>query len=487
MAIEERPATARRPSARPDTRSDRTRSSDLLARLFQPVDIASIAFFRIAFGLTGFFHIWGVLDTQRIQNRYIEPEFLFKYPGLHWLPRVPGEVLLLLYFSMAAACVLIMLGLFYRPAVSYFFVVHTYAIHLDQSLAWNHYYLVSLFAFLMIFIPANRAYSLDVAWRGLPGVNTVPAWALWILRAQMGLTYFFAGLAKLNPDWLSGRPMMSFLAGENSFPFISPLFNEQWFAVLLSWVGAGFDLLIVPLLLWRRTRLFALTAAIGFHLVNSLIFNIEVFPWFGIAATLLFLSPDWPRKIGLWNKDPAPPPAHRAVPEHWFQLRPLQKVGCIVLAVYFVIQFLLPLRHFVYPGNVNWTAEGDLWAWRMLIVEVDAKSVFTAKNKSTGYECVLDPSDYVAKAATGRLGWRPDMMAQFGHRVADVYWKDKHERVSVHVYTKVSVNGHDYAQIVSPDIDLASVERKPHNEWVITEDPPPPPVEPPPLPDCDSE
>jgi len=107
----------------------------------------------------------------------------------------------------------------------------------------------------------------------------------------MGLTYFFAGLAKLNSDWLAGHPMGSFLAGENSFPYISPLFNEHWVALLLSWAGAGFDLLIVPLLLWHRTRILALTAAISFPLINSLIFDIEVFPWFAITATLLFLSP----------------------------------------------------------------------------------------------------------------------------------------------------------------------------------------------------
>jgi hypothetical protein len=159
--------------------------------------------------------------------------------------------------------------------------------------------------------------------------------------------------------------------------------------------------------------------------------------------------------------------------------------GCAVLAIHFVIQIALPLRHYAYPGNVNWTSEGDLWAWRMLVVDPKQESVFTLRNQTTGRECVLDIRDFVDIGPTEKLGYRPDMMAQFGHHVADVYWQRRLQRVSVHVYSRVSINGHDFAQIVSPDTDLATAPRFLHNDWVLTEDSPPPAVDPPPLPPCD--
>ena len=476
MAIEERGATAKS--------GMRSRSQSLIPRLFQPIDNASIVFFRIAFGITSFFHIWGVLDQERVRNRYVDAPFLFAFPGLDWLKPLPGDWMIAVWFALAGAALLVMLGLFYTQAIIFFFIGHTYAIHLDQSIFWNHYYVVSLFAFLMIFIPANRAHSLDVVFRRVPAASTVPSWALWILRAQMGVTYFFAGVAKINSDWLDGRPMDAFLTGDGSFPFISEWLNERWLHLLLSWTGVGFDLLIVPLLLWRRTRVPAFIGVLVFHLTNSLFFDIEVFPWFAIVATALFFAPDWPRTIGLWNNDPPPDLDDADVPRNWRALTPRQMIGFAVLAIHFVIQIALPLRHYAYPGNVSWTTEGDLWAWRMLITDPRQESVFTLKSKATGRECVLNVTDFVGAGHTLKLGFRPDMMAQFGHRVADLYWQQNRELVSVHVYSRVSVNGHPWGQVVAPETDLATVPRFLHNDWVLTQDPPPPPVNPPPLPPC---
>jgi hypothetical protein len=481
VTIDEQNIDARSAAARGESR---TPAGNLISRFFRPVDNASLVFFRIAFGLTSFFHIWGVLDGERVRRRYIDQPFLFSFPGLGWLKPLPGDLLLVLWFAMAAACLLVMLGLFYKPAIIFFFVAHTYAIHLDQSIFWNHYYVISLFAFLMIFVPANRAHSLDVVWRHLPEANTAPAWALWNLRGQMAITYFFAGLAKLNSDWLDGRPMDALLTGDRSFPFISAWFDERWMHLMLSWCGIGFDLLIVPLLLWRRTRVPAFIAALGFHFFNSLTLDIEVFPWFAIAATALFFAPDWPRKIGLWTEERAAASPHEAVPQNWRQLRPSQKVGFGVLAVYFVIQILMPLRHYAYPGDVNWTTEGDLWSWRMLIVDARQETVFTAKSTQSGAECLLNPTDYVARDHVFKLGYRPDLMAQFGRHVSDVWWDRTHQRISVHAYSSVSINGHDFAQIVSPDTDLATVERSLHKDWILPEEPAVRPVKPPPIPPC---
>jgi hypothetical protein len=456
----------------------------LIRGLYRPIDNASITFFRIAFGLTTFFHVWGVIDQNRVRTRYIDPPFLFAFPGLGWLQRLPGDWMLALWFALAAAAVLVMLGLFYRAAIIFFFVGHTYAIHLDQSIFWNHYYVVTLFAFLMIFVPANRAHSLDVVFHRVTPATTAPAWSLWILRGQIAVTYFFAGLAKINSDWLRGRPMNMLLTGDRSFPFVGNLFDQHWLHLALSWTGIGFDLLIVPLLLWRRTRIFAFVLVVIFHLTNSLLFNIEVFPWLALLATALFFAPDFPRRIGLWNNDPPPDTAASVAPSGWQQLTTRQKLGAAFLAFYFVVQILMPLRHYAYPGDVNWTTEGDLWSWRMLLVESRHKTVFTLESKSTGAQCRLNPLDYIDEPHLHKLGVRPDMLAQFGHRVADQYWRRHHEHVAVHAYSAVSINGDPFAALVSPDTDLATVKRSLHNDWVLPRTPPTRPEKPPQLPPC---
>ena len=61
--------------------------------------------------------------------------------------------------------------------------------------------------------------------------------------------------------------------------------------------GAAFDCLIVPLLLWRRTRLAAWVALVAFHVCTWALFPIGVFPWLMIGASTVFFEPDWPRRL----------------------------------------------------------------------------------------------------------------------------------------------------------------------------------------------
>src|SRR5690606_37688996 len=73
----------------------------------------------------------------------------------------------------------------------------------------------------------------------------------------------------------------------------NPSFTEAA-AYGLSYGGLIFDLAVVPVLLWRLTRPFAFAAAVAFHLTNSQLFHIDIFPWLAIGATTIFFAPDWP-------------------------------------------------------------------------------------------------------------------------------------------------------------------------------------------------
>ena len=120
--------------------------------------------------------------------------------------------------------------------------------------------------------------------------STVPAWTIWLLRFQIGVPYFYGGLAKLNADWLQGYPMRYWLSERADFPVIGQYFHNVSTAYFFSYSGLLIDLLAVPLLLWKRTRVLMFVVLMSFHFVNTRLFNIGIFPWFMLAATTRAIS-----------------------------------------------------------------------------------------------------------------------------------------------------------------------------------------------------
>lgn len=405
----------------------------LLGRLFAPVDIASLAFFRVAFGVIMLWEVWRYYEYSWIGAYYIEPVFHFSYYGFGWVEPWPGVGMYLhfLAIGMLAGCV--MLGLFYRVSAALLFLSLSYVFLLEQTLYLNHFYLVYLISGLLIFIPAHRSFSLDALRRPEIRSQTVRAWTLWILAAQIAIVYFYGGIAKLNGDWLRGEPMRMWLATSTEFPLIGSFFTREWAPYLFSYGGLSFDLMIVPLLLWRRTRILAFVAAAGFHLTNAELFQIGIFPWLAIAATTLFLSPSWPRLLFSCLRIPMQSSNAREVTsearlEEWsaepFELSGSYKrqyAALALLGLFLATQLLVPLRHHVYPGDVNWTEEGHRFSWHMKLRDVQADATFYATDPATGSSWELDPERYLAGWQASRMAPSPDMALQFSHYVAEAY------------------------------------------------------------------
>ncbi len=346
-------------------------------------------------------HVLQYLVGGRLERHYLSPFLLFKFFGFEWVDRLPPAAMQLHFILLAVAAILIALGLFYRIACAYFALGITYVFLLDEAAYQNHTYLICLLAILMFFVPAHREFSLDALRRPALRAQTVPAWALWLLRFQVGIPYVFGGIAKINGDWLlRAEPMRLWLEQGTEGPMGGHFPKGMAAAFFLTWSGMLFDLLIVPALLWRRTRWIAVGLGMGFHLLNSQLFSIGVFPWLMIAATTLFFEPDWARRVGLIPRGkvagkqvgkktrkghdgvpsaaPAPPPP------------PLGRLGRIALAAWVGIQLLLPLRHFAYPGNVDWTEEGTRFSWRMKLRDKQGPVRFTAidpNGRDTGRGC----------------------------------------------------------------------------------------------------
>ena len=263
----------------------------LPARLFAPVDIASLACFRIVFGAIMLWEVIRYFSHGWIERYFITPTFHFTFYGFGWVQPWPGDGMYWHFFALGVLALLIMVGFLYRLSAALFFLGFTYVFLLDQARYLNHFYLVCLLSLLMVLIPAHRALSVDALARPSLRAATAPAWALWLLRAQVGLVYFYAGVAKLNGDWLRGEPIRDWLAYRTDFPIIGPLFTQEPVMWMFAYGGLLLDLLLAPLLLWRRTRWFAFALAVLFHLLNAGLFSIGIFPWLMIAATVMFFPP----------------------------------------------------------------------------------------------------------------------------------------------------------------------------------------------------
>jgi hypothetical protein len=426
--------------------------------LFARINLASLACFRILFGAIMLWEVARYFKHDWIEHYYINPTFFFTYFGFDWIAPWPGNLMYIHFLFLGVLAVFIMLGLWYRASALLFFLGFTYVFLIDQANYLNHFYLISLLSFLMIFVPAHRMASLDALRRPDWRTSTGPAWPLWLLRFQVGVAYFFGGIAKINGDWLRGEPMRMWLTPRTDFPLVGPLFKEEAVVYLMSYGGLLLDLLIVPFLLWRKTRYVAMLFGVWFHLTNAQLFSIGIFPWFMIAAMVLFLDPAQLR------------PAMQRV-EKWLggrtrlfeaTLKPTARTRRLVLAglgLYVAFQVLMPFRHHLYPGNVSWTEEGHNFSWHMKLRSKYGTLKMHAVNLETGALRNINLGDYLSTRQRRKLASRPDMVVLFAHHLRDTFKEQGYPYVAIYAENEVSLNGRPKALLIDPTVDLATVER----------------------------
>ncbi len=433
--------------------------------LDRPVSPTPLAFFRVGFGLLMLGAAVRFLAKGWVETQYIQPEFHFTYYLFQWVPALPGQWMYLVFAIQIASAAMIALGWHYRAATIGFFLSFSYVELIDQSTYLNHYYFVSLVAFLLILLPLHHWHSVDARRAGRTGAGQAPRWIPLVLQAQIGIVYFFAGLAKLNLDWLlQAQPLSIWLAARSGFPVLGPLFDQSWFAYMMSWAGAAFDLTIPFLLFWRRTRPWAYLCVIGFHLMTAALFPIGVFPWVMIVTTLIFFDAADYEWVGERLKRLIPVrPQVRSEPG----LAP-GRVGAsprvswaprVLLAAFFIIQLLMPLRHLAYPGAVLWTEEGYRFSWRVMLVEKTGTVFFGVTDPATGRSWEAFPTDYLTAQQQRQLAFQPDMILGFAHYLRDTLRSEGIQNPEIRAQAYVSLNGRRARLLVDPEVDLARVPR----------------------------
>jgi hypothetical protein len=429
----------------------------ICSALTAPVDASSVAAFRILFGtlmlalvVRFFAHGW-------IDEYFLAPRHFFPYYGFEWVRPWPGAGMYVHFAAMGGLALCIAAGLWYRASVVGFGALFAYAHLIDKTNYLNHYYLVICLCLLMAFLPLHRHASLDA--RRAPALRsaTVPAWAVWALRAQIGLVYVFGGIAKLKADWLvDAQPMQIWLSANTDVPLLGPLFGEEWVAYAMSYAGAAFDLSIVPLLLWRRSRPLAFGALVVFHLVTMRLFQLGMFPWIMMASSLVFLPPDWPRRLAARlaaGRGPAAPAAGSVPAAAPAAGRP--RLVLALLGAYFAVHLAMPLRHLLYPGDVLWTEEGFRFSWNVMLMEKNGSLDAHVREPSTGKRWVVSPGAYLTRYQSKMMASQPDMILHFAHLVAADFRARGVRDPEVRVDAVASLNGRRRARLVDPTVDLA--------------------------------
>ena len=181
----------------------------------QQIDNTFLVYFRIAFGFILAYGMMKYFHHDLIWTYFQEPRLLFTYLGFDFVKPLPGYGMQVLFLTIATSAACIALGFRYRLASAVFFVSFTYMFLLDQSWYLNHYYLICLIGFLLLFIPAQQAFSID-ALRSKE-IRSAHDTSLGLVAAAATNRHpvFFGGLAKLNPDWLTGEPMRTWLAAKD--------------------------------------------------------------------------------------------------------------------------------------------------------------------------------------------------------------------------------------------------------------------------------
>jgi hypothetical protein len=349
------------------------------------------------------------------------------------------------FYALGALALCIAVGFLYRLSATLFALGYTYIFLIDQTLYQNHYYLICLVSLLMIFVPAHRTLSVDARLWPNTRSSFIPAWPLWLLRAQIAIVYFFGGVAKLNLDWLQGYPLRDWLPGSDFYlPLFSDLFYEGWVCLLFSYAGLLIDLLAAPLLLWGRTRAWALATLLLFHCMNKVLFGIGVFPVLASSLTLLFLPPTWPRRLFNWP--------HPGDTQPLFSR--LRTPALLALTAYLIVQTLLPVRHFLYPGNVSWTEEGHRFAWHMKLRDKDCSAVFILQSPNETWQ--VDPRDHLTSRQARKMATRPYMAVQFAHYLVDYARSVDMSPVKVRAHIDCSLNGRRDFPLIDPHLDLAT-------------------------------
>ncbi|MFD2563753.1 HTTM domain-containing protein [Aquimarina rubra] len=432
--------------------------------LFTQIDNSALIIFRVFFGFLIAAESFGAILTGWVRRTLVEPQFTFNFIGLDFLQPLPGNGMYFYFALMGILGVFVMIGFKYRWSMIGYTILWAGVYYMQKSSYNNHYYLLLLLCILMSTLPASNYFSIDVKRNPALKKISMPRWCVLFIIIQLWIVYTYASVAKLYPDWLDYTVAKNLMLSRANYPIVGDILQQHWTHVSITYFGILFDLLIIPLLLWRKTRLPAFIISIFFHLFNSIVFQIGIFPYLSLAFSVFFFSKERIHRIFMRKKE-----FYSAneviIPSYKGFLIP-------ALAIWFVIQLALPVRHWFIPGDVLWTEEGHKLSWRMMLRGRSGFTNFYIEFKDNNCRRVkIDKNQYLTVKQRRLVNTKPDAIWQFAQFLRKEHLKEGRD-IAVYASSKVSVNGKKLRMLIDPDVDLTSVDWNyfTTNPWVIKYD-----------------
>jgi len=439
---------------------------NLKTYLSKTTHAAPLAVFRMCFGIIMCFSIMRFWYHGWIETFYIQPKFHFSYYGFEWVKSLENYTYLL-FLICGLASLFVALGFKYRMAIITFFLSFTYIELMDKTTYLNHYYFISLLSFLMIFLPANATFSLDNILKK-KSYEYIPKWTTDSVKLLLGIVYFYAGLAKLNSDWLfRAQPLKIWLPSKYDLPLIGDtLMQQNWFHFAMSWSGALYDLSIPFLLSYKRTRVFAFILVVVFHVFTRVLFPIGMFPFIMIVSALIFFDANFHQKIikilkRIFNSKTS------------FQSIEMckthfKKPVLIIIGLFFCIQLFVPFRYALYPNELFWTEEGYRFSWRVMLMEKMGIATFKIVNAKTGNFFYVDNKDFLTPLQEKQMSSQPDFILEYAHYLGDHFKSQGHKNIQVFVESYVALNGRLSQPFIDKNVDLyAEKESFKPKHWIL--------------------
>lgn len=434
--------------------------------LSRSVGIYSLVTFRILLGILLIISTIRFMYLGWIEDHYSEPIFHFKYYGFEWVEALNVEGLYLVHYALIISSLCLCLGLFYRLSAILTFLLFSYTELIELSYYLNHYYYVSLVCFLMIFLPAHRYYSLDVYFKRTKPTEQIPFLYRAAIPLMAWIVYSYAGYAKINTYWLiEAMPLKIWLPANNHLPVIGPLFEWSLLPYIFSWAGMIFDVSIVYFLLFKKTRPYAFTAVVVFHLLTGLLFYIGIFPLVMIASASLFF-PDSSHQnfLHLFIKKNRIKRGER----HSMHTS-LSNVHYICFFLFFAVQLIFPWRYLAYDGNLFWNEEGYRFSWRVMLMEKSGTATFYIQDGKKGVKRQVSNGQFMNPHQEKQMATQSDMIVQYAHFLGKHYGEKGYKNPIITVESYVTLNGRPSQLFIDPTVNL--LDKNWHSwkqkDWVL--------------------
>lgn len=448
--------------------------------LNRPTDPANLAVFRFLFAFLMLLDIPQERGLSSLDRKYLDGLDVCRFPLLDALRPLPLDWMYLVYTIMFLGALGMLLGLCYRLSCVLFLLPYWYVFLLDKTSWNNHSYLYGLLAFQLTFMDANHYWSVDGLLNAQKKNAHVPLWNYTVLRGQIFIVYFIAGVKKLDADWVEGYSMEHLSRHWLFSPFKLVLSEELTSLLVVHWCGLLLDLSAGFLLFFDASRSIGLFFVSYFHCMNSQLFSIGMFPYVMLASSPLFCSTEWPRKLVarcpkrlqklLPTKDAPQPSAScvykraraRAGPKVGLR----HQLGAVFTLLYLLEQLFLPYSHFLTQGYNNWTNGLYGYSWDMMVHSRSHQHVkITYRDGLTGELGYLNPGVF-----TQSRRWKDhaDMLKQYATCLSLLLPKYNVTEPQIYFDIWVSINDRFQQRLFDPRVDIVQAVWSPFQRtpWV---------------------